>query len=232
MISSALATALGVFAGTNLDDIVVLTVLFLSARAVARPRPWQIWTGQYLGIAVLVAVSAVTALGLTVGSLHPYRYRDRLRIRRTHANLLDCHHDASDVPVGHVTLTLIARGRYHRVMAIDCAADLGPAVALFRSLGDPTRLAILQRLTRGEARVVDLTGELELAQSTVSKHLSCLRECGLIDFRVEGRQSFYALSRPELIDLLRSAEQVLAATGDAVALCPTYGVEREGAHAS
>ncbi|MEV1143629.1 metalloregulator ArsR/SmtB family transcription factor [Micromonospora sp. NPDC049799] len=109
-------------------------------------------------------------------------------------------------------------------MAIGCGVDLNPAVALFRSLGDPTRLAILRRLATGEARVVDLTGELTLAQSTVSKHLACLRDCGLVDFRVEGRQSFYALARPELLDLLRSAEQVLAATGDAVALCPAYGM--------
>ncbi|MEH1129776.1 cadmium resistance transporter [Micromonospora sp. CPCC 206061] len=59
-------TAAGVFAGTNVDDLIVLTVLFLSARAAAKPRPWQIWAGQYAGIGVLVAVSAVAALGLTI----------------------------------------------------------------------------------------------------------------------------------------------------------------------
>lgn len=117
----------------------------------------------------------------------------------------------------------IAQSGYHRVMAIDCTPGLAPAVALFRSLGDPARLAILRRIASSEARVVDLTGELGLAQSTVSKHLACLRDCGLIDYRVEGRQSFYALTRPELLDLLRSAEQVLAATGEAVALRPVYG---------
>jgi DNA-binding transcriptional ArsR family regulator len=120
-------------------------------------------------------------------------------------------------------LVCIALWRYHRPVTIDRCPDFGPAVALFRSLGDPARLAIVQRLASGEARVVDLTGELGLAQSTVSKHLACLRDCGLVDFRAEGRQSFYALARPELLDLLRSAEQVLAATGDAVALCPVYG---------
>ncbi|MFI6783003.1 ArsR/SmtB family transcription factor [Micromonospora sp. NPDC050276] len=108
-------------------------------------------------------------------------------------------------------------------MAIDRTPGLAPAAALFRSLGDPTRLAMLRRIAAGEARVVDLTGELGLAQSTVSKHLACLRDCGLIDYRVEGRQSFYTVTRPELLDLLRSAEQVLAATGEAVALCPVYG---------
>ena len=58
--------AVGVFAGTNVDDIIVLTVLFLAARAAGRPRPWQIWAGQYAGIAVLVAVSALAALGLAL----------------------------------------------------------------------------------------------------------------------------------------------------------------------
>ncbi len=71
--------------------------------------------------------------------------------------------------------------------------------------------------------MVDLTRALGLAQSTVSKHVACLRDCGLVDFRVEGRQSFYSLTRPELVDLLRSAEQLLTETGAAVALCPVYG---------
>jgi DNA-binding transcriptional ArsR family regulator len=102
-------------------------------------------------------------------------------------------------------------------------AELAPAASLFRSLADPVRLAIVQRLSRDEARVVDLTQELGLAQSTVSKHLACLRDCQLVESRPEGRQSFYSLTRPELVDLLRAAESLLAATGDAVALCPVYG---------
>jgi ArsR family transcriptional regulator, cadmium/lead-responsive transcriptional repressor len=122
----------------------------------------------------------------------------------------------------------IASSQYHSIMAMDVCgvegrAGLAPAAALFRSLADPVRLAIVRELSDGEARVVDLTERLELAQSTVSKHLACLRGCGLVDYRAEGRQSFYFVARPELLDLLRSAEGVLAATGDAVALCPTYG---------
>jgi DNA-binding transcriptional ArsR family regulator len=108
-------------------------------------------------------------------------------------------------------------------VAIGCGHDLTPAVALFRSLGDPARLAIVRRLADGEARVVDLTRALGLAQSTVSKHVACLRDCGLVDCRIEGRQSFYSLTRPELIELLRSAELLLVETGAAVALCPVYG---------
>lgn len=112
-------------------------------------------------------------------------------------------------------------------MAMDCSRDVGPAVALFRSLGDPARLAIVARLASGEARVVDLTRQLGLAQSTVSKHLACLRDCRLVEYRVEGRQSWYRLARPELTDLLGSAERLLAETGEAVALCPVYGEARQ-----
>ncbi|GAA3122295.1 cadmium resistance transporter [Planomonospora alba] len=65
-ILGTIGTAAAVFAGTNVDDIVVLTVLFLTSRAAGRPRPWQIVAGQYAGIAALAAVSAVAALGLTI----------------------------------------------------------------------------------------------------------------------------------------------------------------------
>ncbi|WP_212991921.1 ArsR/SmtB family transcription factor [Actinoplanes auranticolor] len=108
-------------------------------------------------------------------------------------------------------------------MAMNQDGCVTPAVALFHSLADETRLRIVARLAAGEARVVDLTGELGLAQSTVSKHLACLRGCGLVDYRVQGRQSFYALTRPELMDLLAAAEGLLAVTGTAVTLCPASG---------
>jgi cadmium resistance transport/sequestration family protein len=61
-----IGAAIGVFVGTDIDDLVILTVLFLSARADGRPRPWQIWLGQYAGIGVLLLVSALGALGLTL----------------------------------------------------------------------------------------------------------------------------------------------------------------------
>nr|WP_062342102.1 metalloregulator ArsR/SmtB family transcription factor [Herbidospora sakaeratensis] len=108
-----------------------------------------------------------------------------------------------------------------RCVSADIASGVTPAAALFHSLADETRLRIVRRLAGGEARVVDLTGELGLAQSTVSKHLACLRGCGLVDFRTEGRQSFYALTRPELMDLLASAEQLLQATGHEIVLRPS-----------
>ena len=114
----------------------------------------------------------------------------------------------------------------------ECSVDLGPAVALFRSLGDPTRLTLLHELARGERRVVDLTRTVGLAQSTVSAHLACLKDCGLVTSRAVGRQSVFSLARPELLDLLAAGEQLLVATGAQVAPCPTYGLDSAAAAAT
>ena len=104
------------------------------------------------------------------------------------------------------------------------ASGLAAAACLFHGFSDPSRIAILRHLALGEHRVVDLTAHLGLAQSTVSKHLACLRDCGLVTARPEGRATVCTLNHTEaLMDLWAAAERLLAATGDAVALCPNYG---------
>jgi cadmium resistance protein CadD (predicted permease) len=65
-----IATAAGLFAGTNLDDVVVLTLLSGSSRANGRPRRWEIWAGQYAGFAVLVGVSLAAGRGLALVPEH------------------------------------------------------------------------------------------------------------------------------------------------------------------
>ncbi|HEX8496489.1 MAG TPA: metalloregulator ArsR/SmtB family transcription factor [Actinomycetales bacterium] len=108
---------------------------------------------------------------------------------------------------------------------LDEAAALSVAACLFHGFGDASRLAIVRHLSLGEHRVVDLVGHLGLAQSTVSKHLACLRDCGLVTSRPQGRASVFALAHPEAtMTLLAAAERLLGLTGDAVALCPTHGV--------
>ena len=84
--------------------------------------------------------------------------------------------------------------------------SLDAATALFHSLSDGTRLAILRRLAVSEARVVDLTASWRWrSRSTVSAHLACLRDCGLVDYRPQGRASVYRLARPELLEMFRAA---------------------------
>jgi cadmium resistance protein CadD (predicted permease) len=65
-IITTVLTAAGLFAGTNMDDMVVLAVLNVSSRTDGHPTRRQIWAGQYAGLAALVLISLVGALGLSV----------------------------------------------------------------------------------------------------------------------------------------------------------------------
>jgi DNA-binding transcriptional ArsR family regulator len=58
--------------------------------------------------------------------------------------------------------------------------------AAFSALADPTRRAILARLAKGEATVMELAGPFEMTQPAISQHLKVLEDAGLIDRRVEG----------------------------------------------
>jgi DNA-binding transcriptional ArsR family regulator len=107
--------------------------------------------------------------------------------------------------------------------------ELDAAASLFRSLSDPARLSILRHLQLGEHRVRDLTEHLGLAQSTVSAHLACLKDCGLVVSRPQGRASLFSLAVPEeLVEVLAAAERLLEVTGYAVDLCPVYGSNGAG----
>lgn len=64
---------------------------------------------------------------------------------------------------------------------------------LFRTLADPTRRAIFERLCReGELTVAALTRGSGVSQPAVSKHLGALRLAGLVQDRPEGRQTHYS----------------------------------------
>jgi len=66
---------------------------------------------------------------------------------------------------------------------------------VLKALGDETRLRALCALRGGELCVCQLIALLELAPSTVSKHLSILRASRLVESRKEGRWMYYRLSR-------------------------------------
>lgn len=109
------------------------------------------------------------------------------------------------------------------VVGADAAVDVRQLAAkLFRGFSDPTRLGILLALLEGERRVVDLVDELGCSQANVSGHLACLKDCDLVADRPEGRAVYYRIAHPEVTELLRTAERLLAATGTHVELCPNY----------
>lgn len=123
-------------------------------------------------------------------------------------------------------MTMIAK------VAEPTTTALAPAAALFHGLADPTRLLILRHLRTGEHKVKDLTDHLGLAQSTVSAHLSCLRDCGLVVSRPVGRASLYSLAETAGVEaVLVAAESLLAATGREVALGAHHWHESHGSGA-
>jgi DNA-binding transcriptional ArsR family regulator len=62
---------------------------------------------------------------------------------------------------------------------------------IFQALADPSRRAIFQSLTSGEAAVKDLTARFRISQPAVSQHLSALKDAGLVHGRREGRNVYY-----------------------------------------
>ena len=65
--------------------------------------------------------------------------------------------------------------------------------AVFRALADPSRRAIFERLTHGEAAVRDLTPRFNISQPAVSQHLAVLKDAGLVTERREGRLAYYSV---------------------------------------
>ena len=80
---------------------------------------------------------------------------------------------------------------------------------LFRTLADPTRRAIFERLCReGEQTVGALTREAGVSQPVVSKHLGLLKQAGLVSDRHEGRHTHYSAQASALAPLLDWASEM------------------------
>jgi len=62
---------------------------------------------------------------------------------------------------------------------------------IFQALADPSRRAIFESLTPGEASVKDLTARFDISQPAVSQHLAALKDAGLVNGRREGRCVYY-----------------------------------------
>lgn len=92
----------------------------------------------------------------------------------------------------------------------------------FRALGDPTRIRLLRVLTAtssGECSVSELVAAIDAPQSRVSTHLGCLRWCGLVQTRREGKQVYYRIADPRVRELLALGSAVLHDHAAGVASC-------------
>lgn len=102
--------------------------------------------------------------------------------------------------------------------------------AFFQGLSDPTRVRILELLAERPRTVSELVVALGLAQGRVSSHLSCLRWCGYVEARVEGRYNRYRLVDERVREILRLGEAIVRDNAARLSSCLVLGTERvEGA---
>ncbi len=106
-----------------------------------------------------------------------------------------------------------------KTMAVE-TSEVEVVARLFHGLSDPTRLSILLALLDGELPVRSIVDVVGTSQPNVSNHLACLKGCGLVvDRPGERRQVFYSIAQPEVVELIRASERLLAENGQRVSLC-------------
>jgi ArsR family transcriptional regulator len=80
---------------------------------------------------------------------------------------------------------------------------------IFKALGQPTRLQILDLLKEGERCVCEIFPAIQQEQANVSKHLSILKQAGIVDCRKEGLRIIYWIKNREVLNLLKRVSGIL-----------------------
>lgn len=101
---------------------------------------------------------------------------------------------------------------------------------LFRGFADTSRLVILEALRNGPLTVTDLIEITGLSQSNVSNHLSCLRDCGLVNGEQKGRFIFYSYSDERISSFLLLADGLIADLAKGFYDCTRYAEEKDEDH--
>ena len=84
---------------------------------------------------------------------------------------------------------------------------------IFKSLGHPARLAILDALRGGEQCVCHLESSLGMRQAYISQHLAVLKESGVVQDRRDGWNIYYLVCRPEVFAAIDAARAIRGARG-------------------
>ena len=102
----------------------------------------------------------------------------------------------------------------------DIEQRLAVTAKFFHGLADLTRLRIVEvLLDQGEKNVSELVTLLGQPQSRVSNHLACLRWCGYVDSRREGKFVYYRIADPRVRQLVALARGVIADHAEAILGC-------------
>jgi len=93
-------------------------------------------------------------------------------------------------------------------MTATAQADYKAKAQIIKALAHPTRLFIVDELSRGERCVNDLTDMIGVEMPTVSRHLSVLKNAGLLEDEKRGAQVFYRLSVPCVLNFFKCVQAV------------------------
>ncbi|MFP4168243.1 MAG: ArsR/SmtB family transcription factor [Desulfonatronovibrionaceae bacterium] len=94
-------------------------------------------------------------------------------------------------------------------MLLDIQERYGPGAKIMKALGHPTRLFIVDTLSRQNRCVCELTEMIGADISTVSKHLSVLREAGVVTSEKRGTEVHYRLAAPCAADFFKCLDNML-----------------------
>ncbi|MFV2069269.1 MAG: ArsR/SmtB family transcription factor [Pirellulales bacterium] len=86
------------------------------------------------------------------------------------------------------------------------------AAECLRTLAHPVRLRMVQMLLRGDYNVGELAEACKIPSHMASEHLRLMQHCGLLTRRQEGRQTFYQIGEPHLVDIMHCIETRFAGT--------------------
>lgn len=89
----------------------------------------------------------------------------------------------------------------------------------FRALGDPSRLNILDLLLDGEKNVGELVEVVGSSQGRVSNHLACLKQCGFVNTRRDGKLVYYSIADEEVRRLLEISQSMIARNAEHIWAC-------------
>lgn len=97
----------------------------------------------------------------------------------------------------------------------------------FDGLANPTRLKIVELLLdRGEMNVGEIIAAVQMSQGQVSNQLACLKWCGYVTSRSEGKYVYYRVTDSRIRDLIALARAVVADNAEQIRCCTRMGGEQ------
>ncbi len=96
----------------------------------------------------------------------------------------------------------------------------------FRALGDPSRLKILELILDGEKNVGVLVELVVSSQGRVSNHLACLKQCGFVNTRRNGKFVYYSIADEEVLRLLEISQLMIARNAEQIWACTRVSISK------